>query len=144
MAKISLEQVEATLLERKIDQPTVSAILKDLIQAIEEEKEDITNEKGIPLKNEFLIVLNDPEGKIKDEFSGWVITQSEGMDSSLALSKLTDAVRNQNEVTKKKKNIIKSFSELFHGLKPKSLKEKGLKIKTKSAVRVITVNGNTL
>lgn len=142
--KIDIEQIETTLLERKVEPLKVKEILKDLIQAAEEDKEDNAAEKGPKLKNEFLIVLNDPEGKIKDEFTGWVITQSEGMDSSLALSKLTDAVRNQNEVTKKKKNIIKSFSELFHGLKPKSLKEKGIKIKTKEAVRVILVNGNTL
>ena len=38
--KVDIEQVEATLLERKIDPPKVQEILKDLTQAVEEEKEE--------------------------------------------------------------------------------------------------------
>ena len=36
--KIDIEQVEATLLERKIDPPKVQEIIKDLTQAAEEDK----------------------------------------------------------------------------------------------------------
>jgi hypothetical protein len=144
MAKVSLEQIEATLLERKIDQPTVSAIIKDLAQAIEEDKEDKANENGPKAKWEHLIVLNDPDGLIKTDMTGWVIVQQDGQDAGLALGKLTDAAKSQNEGAKRKKTLITSFGELFQALKPKNLKEKQLKIKTKEAVRVLIVNGKTL
>jgi len=140
--KVSLEQIEATLLERKIDPPKVQEILKDLQQAVEDEKAD--GGKGPKAKWEHIIVLNDPEGKIKEDFTGWVVVQQEGQDSGLVLSKLVDAAKNQNEASVRKKNLVKCFGDLFESLKPKFLKEKGLKIKTKEAVRVLVVNGKTL
>ena len=141
--KVSIEQIEATLLERKIDPPKVQEIIKDLTQAAEEEKEERANDGPKP-KWEHVIVLNDPEGKIKEDFTGWVVVQQEGQDNGLILGKLRDAVKTQNESAKRKKSIIQGFGEAFQCLKPKFLKEKGLKIKTKESVRVLTVNGKTL
>lgn len=143
--KISLEQIEATLLERKIEPPKVQEIIRDLKQAAEEDAADAANSAGPKPKWEHVIVLNDPDGKLKGEdFTGWVVTQQEGQDNALVLGKLTDAAKTQNESAKKKRSIIQNFGELFQALKPKFLKEKGLKIKTKNAVRVLTVNGKTL
>lgn len=141
--KVSLEQIEATLLERKIDPPKVQEIIKDLTQAAEEEKADRDSNSPKP-KWEYVIVLNDPDGKIKDDFTGWVVTQQEGQDTGLVLSKLTDAAKDSNESAKRKKSLIKTFEDLFHALKPKWTKEKGLKIKTKEPVRVLKVDGKTL
>ena len=141
--KVSLENVEATLLEKKVDQIKIKEIIKDLTQAAEEEKEDKASDGPKP-KWEHLIVINDPDNKLGSEWTGWVIIQKEGQDAGLALSKLRDAVKEQNESAKRKKNILQSFGELFQDLKPKFLKEKGLKIKTKECVRVLTVNGKTL
>ena len=141
--KVSLEQIEATLLERNIDPPKVQEIIKDLTQAAEEEKEGRSNNGPKP-KWEHVIILNDPEGKIKEDFTGWVVVQQEGQDNGLILGKLQDAVKTQNESAKRKKSVIKGFGEAFQNLKPKFLKEKGLKVKTKEAVRVLTVNGKSL
>lgn len=142
--KVDLENVEAILLERKIDPPKVQEIIKDLTQAAEEEKADRAAEAGPKQKWEHVIVLNDPEGKIKDEVTGWVVQQRDGQDAGLILSKLTDAAKAQNESAKRKKTVIKSFIDLFESLKAKWTKEKGLRIKTKEPVRVLVVNGNTL
>jgi len=144
MSKITLEQVEQTLLERKVEPLKIKEILKDLIKAAEEEKADNAENKVPAAKWEHIIVLNDPEGKIKDEVTGWVVVQQTGQDSGLVLSKLADAAKIQNESAKRKKNVIKGYGELFEFLKPKFLKEKNLKIKTKEGVRVLIVNGNTL
>jgi hypothetical protein len=143
MAKITIEQVEATLLERKVEPVKIQEIIKDLTQAAEEEKEERANDGPKP-KWEHVIVLNDPEGKIKDEVTGWVVQQRDGQDAGLILSKLTDAAKSQNESSKRKKSLIKSYLDLFDALKAKFTKEKGLRIKTKEPVRVLVVNGNTL
>jgi hypothetical protein len=144
MPKVSLENVEAILLERKVEPVKVAEILKDLEQAIEEEKEDkqATSEKK--KKWETVIFVNDPESKIKGDFDGWVVKQLEGQDNALIVGKLQDAAKTQNESSKRKKTLIKSMGELFQALKPKFLKEKGLKIQTKESVRIIAVNGKTL
>ena len=142
--KVSLENVEAILLERKVEPPKVQEILRDLQKAAEEEKEEAANEAGPKAKWEHVILLNDPEGKIKDEFTGWVVAQQDGQDTGLVISKLQDAAKVQNESAKRKKSVISSFNDLFESLKSKFLKEKGLKIKTKEPVRVLVVNGKTL
>ena len=144
MAKIDLEQVEATLLEQKIEPAKVSAIIKDLEQALEEEKADRDANKVPKAKWEYTVIINDPEKKLDAEFTGWVVKQLEGQDSGLILGKLTDSAKNQNESSKKKKSLITNFGELFSDIKTKFLKEKGIKVCTKVAVRVLTVNGKTL
>ena len=141
--KVSLENVEAILLERKIEPPKVQEIIRDLQKAAEEEAADNQASAGPKAKWEHVIVLNDPEGKIKEDFTGWVVIQQEGQDNGLVLSKLRDAAKAQNEAAKRKKSSIQNFGELFQALKSKFLKEKGLKIKTKEAVRVLTVNGKS-
>jgi len=142
--KVSLENVEAILLERKMEPIKVQEIVKELMEAAEEEKADAKNEGGPKPKWEHIIVVNDPDNKLGTEFTGWVVIQQEGQDSGLVLSKLRDAVKEQNESSKRKKNILQNFGELFQDLKPKFLKERGLKIKTKEQVRVLTVNGKML
>lgn len=144
MSKITIEQVEATLLERKIDPPKVAEIIKDLTQAAEEDAQDRRDNAAPKQKWEYAIVINDPDNKLGTEWTGWVAQQREGQDLGLLLGKLTDAAKTSNESSKRKKNLIKSFGELFAYLKPKFTKEKGVRIKTKEAVRVLTVNGKTL
>lgn len=142
--KVDLENVEAILLERKVEPVKVQEIIKDLTQAAEEEKEERAAEAGPKQKWEHVVVLNDPEGKIKDEVTAWVVQQRDGQDAGLVLSKLTDAAKSQNESSKRKKSLIKSYIDLFECLKAKFTKEKGVRIKTKEPVRVLVVNGNTL
>lgn len=144
---IPIEEVEAKLLEMKLEPSKVNEIVRDLQKVATELAEDRKAEAGPKQKWEHIIVINDPEGKLKtmkDDFMGWVIQQRDGQDAGLALSKLADAAKSQNESTKRKKNVIKSFSELFEGLKAKFTKEKGVRIKTKDAVRVMVVDGKTL
>ena len=144
MAKIDIENVEAILLERKVDRIKVSEIIKDLEKVVAEEKEERLAEKDPTQKWEHVIVINDPDGKLKDEFTGWVVQQKSGQDAGLILSKLSDAAKASNDAAKRKKTLLKSYIDVFEALKPKWAKEKGLRIKTKNPVRVLTINGKML
>jgi len=144
MPKVTLEQIEATLLERKVEPVKVAEIIKDLEQAIEEEKADREANKIPKALWEYTIIINDPDKKLGNELEGWIVKHLEGQDSGLLLGKLTDAAKTQNESSKKKKSLITGFGELFSAIKTKFLKEKGLKVCTKTSVRVLTVNGKTL
>lgn len=140
--KVSLENVEAILLEKKIEAPKVQEIIKDLTQAAEEEKEERQAEAGPKAKWEYVIILNDKDGLLKDkEIAGWVVQQREGQDAGLVLSKLADAAKNQNESAKRKKSMISDLVGLFEGLKAKWTKEKGVRIKSKDLTRVIITDG---
>lgn len=140
--KIDIEQIETTLLERKVEPLKVQEILKDLVKAAEEEKADNADTKVPTAKYAHVVILNDIEGKFKDEeLEAWVVVQQEGKDNATVLSDLRDAAKYQNDGSKRKKNLITNMGELFQSLKPKFLKEKGIKIKTKNSVQVKLVNG---
>jgi hypothetical protein len=145
MPKISIENVESILLEKKIEAAKVQEIVKELEQAVQEEKEEKQSHSAPKAKWEYVIVLNDPDNKInKEEVTGWVVQAKEGKDLNTVLSDLSDSAQIQNELAKRKKSLIRNFGELFQGLKTKFFKEKGLKIKTKDPVRILTVNGRTM
>jgi hypothetical protein len=142
MSKISIEEVEAKMLELKIDAVKVQQVVTELEKVAEELAEERKSTAAPKLKWEHIIVLKDDEGLLAGkEITGWVVQQPTDGDSNLILSKLADAAKNQNEVTKKKANKIDSLTSLFEHLKSKFTKEKNVRIKTKEPVRVIITNG---
>jgi len=140
MSKISIEELESILLQRKVSPTEVQAIVQDCERVVDELKSD----RGSVSKTkwETVIILNDPEGYLRDkEIAGWVVKQKAGDDAGLILSKLTSAAVTQNENIKRKKSVIENIVQLFESLKSKFLKEKELKIQTKDLTRVIITNG---
>lgn len=153
--KIELEKIKTTIIENGVDEAVAEAIITQLEAEaaleegqleVEEEtptNEDLTdNSEDLPkVKFEYVIILNDKEGHLKDkEIAGWVVQQEENTDAALILSKLKDSAREQNESAKRKKNKITTLTDIFDGLKSKFLKSKNIKIKTKDLTRVIIVN----
>lgn len=138
--KVSIEEVESMLLEKKIDPNKVQEIIRDLNKVVEEEKEEVAGEKPPKQKWEHIIILNDPNNQIKEEIMGWVVQQQQDQDAGLIIGKLQDAMKAHNETVRKKKHLIDKFTDLFGVIKGKFVKEKGLRIKTKEAVRVLVLN----
>ena len=154
--KIELEKIETAMSENGIDEAIIAAVITQLKSEIAEEdvqpevedenptNEDLTdNSEDLPkVKYEYVIILNDKDGHLKDkEIAGWVVQQEENADAGLILSKLKDAAKEQNETAKRKKNSITTLVDMFDGLKSKFLKSKNIKIKTKDLTRVIISNG---
>lgn len=154
--KIEIEKIRTAMQENNIDEPTINAVIEKLeaeaaleeAQQPEEVEEDPApdadvDDNDLPkVKYEYVIILNDKDGHLKDkEIAGWVVQQEENADAGLILSKLKDAAKEQNETAKRKKNSITTLVDLFDGLKSKFLKSKNVKIKTKDLTRVIISNG---
>jgi hypothetical protein len=136
--RVPLEEVESVLLQHKVEDS--QSILDDLQKIMEELRAE--KESDPKPKYEHLIVLHDPENKLAgQELTGWVVQQEEGEDAGAVLSKITDAARTSNDNAKKKKLVIKTMVDAFKSLKPKWIKEKKVKIKTKEEVRVLINNG---
>lgn len=121
--KIELEKIKDTMLENGIEETIVNAVItqleadaaEEITPEVDEEvptNDDLTdNDEDLPkVKFEYVIILNDKEGYLKDkEIAGWVVQQEENTDAGTILSKLKDAAKDQNETVKKKANIIRSF-----------------------------------
>lgn len=142
MSKVSIEEVEAKLLENHVEPAKVQTIVRQLEEVIEELKAD-KEENGAPKQKwEFVIVLNDKDNVLAgQEIAGWVVQQEADADPALILGKLADAAKSQNEGQKRKRNCITDLTSLFEYLKPKFVKEKKLRVKTKELTRVLVTNG---
>lgn len=139
--KVDIQEIEAAMLENKIEQTKVQAVIKQLEQVIEELKAEKDTETP-KSKYEYVIVLHDKENVLEGkEIAGWVVQQEVDADPALIFSKILDAVKNQNETAKRKRNFITDLTSAFEYLKPKFLKEKKVKIKTKDLTRVLVSNG---
>jgi hypothetical protein len=142
MSKISIEEVEAKMLELKVDPIKVRQVVTELEKVVEEIAEERKATALPKQKWEHIIILNDSEGLLRGkEITGWVVQQPTGDDAGLILSKLADAAKNQNEVTKKKANRINDLKSLFEHIKSKFTKEKSVRVKTKELTRVIVTEG---
>jgi len=143
MSKIAIEEVESLLLEKKFDPAKVTEIVRELEKVAEEIKEDNKANAAPKQKWEYVIVLHDKEGFLKDkEIAGWVVQQEADADAGTVLSKLVDAAKTQNTSGKRKKrSVITNFVELFESLKAKFAKEKKLRVKTKELTRVLLPDG---
>lgn len=140
--KVSLEEVEAKLLENRIAPNQVQTIIRQLTEVVEEIKAEKDSEAGPKQKWEYVIVLNDPENILAGrEIAGWVVQQEADADAGTILGKIADTVRTQNETAKRKRNFITDLTSAFEYLKPKFLKEKKVRIKTKDLTRVLVTNG---
>ena len=137
MAKIAIDEVEGLLLKKKFDAKKVQEVVKELTEIVEELKAEKPERK----KWEYVILLDDKDGVLKEkEIAGWVVQQEEGEDAGLVVSKLEDAAKTQNETAKRRKTMLTSLRDIFEGLKPKFLKGKKVRVKTKELTRVIVVN----
>lgn len=142
MAKVSIEEVESKLLELKVDPNKVQQIVSELEKVVEELADERKATSGPKQKWDHVIVLNDTEGLLKGkEITGWVVQKPAEDDAALVVSRLVDAAKAQNEVTRKKANIIDDLKSLFEHLKSKFAKEKNVRIKTKELTRVIVTEG---
>ncbi len=139
--KVSIEEVEAKLLENKIEATKVATIVRQLEEVVEELKAEKETETP-KTKWEFIIVLNDKDGYLTGkEIAGWVVQQERDADPALILPRITEAVKTQNETAKRKRNFITDLTSAFEYLKPKFLKEKKVRVKTKDLTRVLITNG---
>lgn len=140
--KLEIEEIEAKLLEHKVDPNKVRQIINDLEKVAEELAEERKSVALPKTKWEYLIILNDKDNILAGkEIAGWVVQQPVGDDANLVLSSLADAAKNQNEVTKKKANKITDLTSLFEHIKSKFTKEKNVRVKTKELTRTIITNG---
>ncbi len=142
MAKVDIQLVEMVLKRAKVDTVQIAKILEDIKFENEAAKE--TGEKEPPVKKQFVVIVNDPYGKIAEtgfEFSGWV-TQIPADDSpQSALQKLHYGAYDFNITPKGRKMPIKTIDEAVRFGSAKIYKEHKIWLKNKEPVLIMTTNG---
>ena len=137
MAKIELDILEKVMERREIPVRPRNEVLQDLKHVLEQEALEKEMKPPVP-KKEFVILISDPQGRLKDcDISGWVLQIPEGENPGLALNKLTTAAYEHNASPRGCKFPVETVGEACESVSPKILKEQNVWVKTKLPVLVI-------
>lgn len=141
MAKIDIELVEMVLKRTSLTELQQLQILEDLKF---ESKQVVDDDREPPEKKQYVIVVNDPYGKIPAtgfEFSGWAVQIPEDDDPHSALEKLHCAALDFNLTPKGRRMPIKTIAEACEFGSAKLFKERKIWVRTKEPVLVLPTNG---
>lgn len=142
MAKVDIEIVEAALKLEDLDPQKRSQIMNRIKSESEAIKSDKEREPAV--KKQFVIVVNDPYGKIAStgmDFSGWVAQIPEDDSPQSVIDKINQAASDFNLTPKGRKTPLNTVAEFFEFGSPKINKESKLWSKTKEPVLVCLTNG---
>lgn len=142
MAKVDIELVESVLKNADIDMQTVAQIMEDL--KFESKQKDPHTGKEARQKNQFVAIVNDPYGKIKEtgfDYACWIVQIPEDDAPMKALERLHKSVYDFNTTPKGKRMPLKTVAEACEFCSQKIFKENKISIKTKVPVLMLTTNG---
>lgn len=142
MAKVDIELVQLTLQRAELDAQKINQIMEDIKFGSKSQEAD--KEKEPIVKKQFVIVVNDPYGKIAStgmDFSGWVVQIPEDDAPQTAIAKINQAASDFNHTPKGRRTPLKTVAEFFEFGSPKINKESKLWVKTKEPVLVCLTNG---
>ena len=142
MAKVDIEIVEAALKLEDLDFQKRTQIMNRIKSESEAIKSD--KEKESPVKKQFVIVVNDPYGKISStgmDFSGWVVQIPEDDAPQSVIDKINQASSDFNLTPKGRRIPLKTVADFFEFSSQKINKESKIWVKTKEPVLVCLTNG---
>jgi hypothetical protein len=107
----------------------------------EEAAEETAEEEGEPKpKQQFVIVVSDPNKLIINDLVGWVLQIPEDSDVATVLDSVKKGAYNFNASKKGRKYPVSSIGQAIANVPSKFFKTENLKIKTKEPVYVVTTN----
>lgn len=135
-SKITISQVAETLKKhREITPATLREIVEELNAAVEPAAdEDI---KPPAPKKQFVVVVSDPEGKIKQDLIGWVVQIPETASPMSVIDRVMKGAHDFNSSKRGRLLPVKSVGEAFESVSAKYFKEAELWAKTKMPVYLI-------
>ena len=142
--KITIEDVEAVLLEQKVDRKAINETIIKLQEIAEENKSE--SDPKTKTKNQFVVVVSDPDNKLQGEsLPTWIVQIKADDDHSTVLDRVRSAACEYNANSKKgRKNPLKTFGEVFQNIKRSFLKEKNVAVKTKEPVIVLITDNQIM
>jgi len=136
MAKIEVNQVADILKKHKIDPSLLREIVEELNEVTQPDAdEDI---KPPAMKKQFVVLLSDPEEKLKkQDLVGWVVQIPEDASPHSTTERIFKGAYDFNASKKGRLLPVKSVGESLESVSAKYFKEAELWVKTKLPVAVM-------
>lgn len=142
MAKVDIELVQMVLQRNDLGAQKTAQIMEDL--KFESKQKDNDGDKEPAVKKQFVIVVNDPYGKIAStgmDFSGWVAQIPEDDSPQSVIDKINQAASDFNLTPKGRKTPLNTVAEFCEFGSAKINKASNLWVKTKEPVLICLTNG---
>lgn len=134
--KITVAEVASILKSHKdISPATLRAVVEQMNEAVQPAAdEDI---KPSAPKKQFVVVVSDPEGKLKQDLVGWVAQIPEDASPMSVIDRVNRAAHDFNASKKGRLLPVKSVGEAFESVAAKYFKESEAWVKTKMPIYII-------
>lgn len=139
---VNIDDVKTALQKQQLPDATIQIVVKELKQAAELKKEERSVEATHKSKNQFVVVLSDPNNELAGKnYVAWVAQLPEEDAASTILDKIYQSAYDHNAGCRSgRKAPIKKVSEAFEFVKRKFFKQNKVLVKTKEPVEVIITN----
>jgi len=136
---LPIEEVIATMRELKVPVDLIIKVETELEAKEAELKREKEENKNPKSKNQFAVVLLDPENHVKGDVTAFVTQMPEGDDAGDALNRLHKASYEFNRSKKRGKNVTNLGD--IGTVKRKFFKNENVHLKTAEPVRVLVSKG---
>lgn len=138
-SKITIDQL-ALIIKRNQLAPDVARRIIEEASLVADKKDEAKAEPGPKPKQQFVIVVSDPEGQIKKDLVGWVTQIPENDSPATVMEKLNAAAHEFNASKKGRMVPVNTVGEAFESVPRKFMKQANIHTKTKVPVLVVTTD----
>lgn len=144
--KFTLADIHEALQKANVSPDKIDAAAQ-ILQQIAEENKPEDDEKQKRLKKTIIgFVAKNPSVADQTENQIWLVQANQGVNHTdvLPILKSASAQYNESIQGKKKKNKIQKIAEIFSVLKPKFIKDKGLKVLNKEPIILVSFDNSSI
>jgi hypothetical protein len=138
---LNITEIEEILLNVSVDKEIHNKIIQ-LAELLEQEKKNERESDAKKSKYKLTVFIRGDKELAEKVQQAWVTKTLEELPDETIVGKLQEAAGMHNAASKKKRNYITTFADLFEFLKRKFSKEVGVAISTKTPVRVIVLENS--
>jgi hypothetical protein len=131
--KIDISTVAEVIKQHKLEPSIVREIIEEL-NARAEAKEADKAEPTPRGKQQYVALISDPEGKIKQDLVGWVFQLPENASPATILDRVMKATHDFNASKKGRLLPVKSVGEAVESVSRKFFKNAEIAVKTKTPI----------
>ena len=140
MPKIDVETLKFILQRNEPDIRKVSAIMEEIKMELQAEEEEKAL-KPPAVKKQFVMMVSDPEGALKEkDLVGWIAQIPEDDDIATSPNRIHSAAHEFNTTPKGMRMPVETIGEACEAIQAKFFKEHNIWIKSKHPLRVLSVD----
>lgn len=141
--------LEAVLIDGKEIEKVLNLLAQETVkvdettppeEAISTTTETDSGDETPKVKNQFVVVISDPNQTISSDLVGWVLQMPEDDDISTVLDSIKKGAYNFNASRKGNKYPVKSIGEALNAVPSKFFKPYAVKVKTKEPIYVVVTD----